>query len=152
ALTQSSNTVRAIVQGGEAVALFPDRGALVPPGLTATLAHRLVNMGSVTTDFRLDAGNLTLDGFDAASFAPVQDPDPDGPLGPTDTPIAKGGVVTLAAGDSADVLLTLGVPGSAPPGALALVRLSATGLAQGATGFVTDTLRTPPPGSLPVIV
>jgi len=151
-LAQPSNTVRAVVQAAEALALFPDRGGTAPPGGSVTLAHRLVNTGNATTDIRLDASNLALDGFDAASFALVQDRDHDGRAGAGDTPVANGGVITLAAGDSADVLLTLGVPGGAPLGALAFVRLSATGRLQGATALVTDTLRTPQAGMLPLLV
>jgi len=151
-LTQPSNTVRAVVQAVEALALFPDGGGTAPPGGSVTLAHRLVNAGNATTDIRLDARNLALDGFDAASFALVQDRDHDGRVGAGDTPVANGGVITLAAGDSADVLFTIGVPGTAPLGALAFVRLSATGLSQGATALVTDTLRTPQVGTLPLLV
>jgi uncharacterized repeat protein (TIGR01451 family) len=149
-LTQPSNTVRALVQAAEALALFPNRGGLAPPGGSVTLAHRLVNRGNGSTDIRLDARDLPLDGFNAASFALVQDRDHDGSAGAGDTPIANGGVLTLAAGDSADVLFTLGVSASAPLGALAFVRLSATGLAQGATAMVIDTLRTPTVVSPPI--
>lgn len=148
----SSNTVRSLVQGQEQVTLRPDRGALAAPGTSVTLAHRLVNAGNLASDFRLTAANLPLDGFDAASFALTHDRDRNGVAGAGDTPVANGGVLTLAAGDSADVLLTLGVPAGAPLGALALARLTATGLAQGATAFVTDTLRTPNVGMLPVLV
>ncbi len=147
-----SNTVRVVVQPSEGVALFPDRGGQAAPGAGVTLAHRLVNTGNVTTDYRLDALNLALDGFDAASLALVEDRNHDGIAGPGDTPIANGGILTLAAGDSADVLLTLGVPANAPFGAQALARLSATGLAQGANASVTDTLRTPPLGFQPALL
>ena len=146
-----SNVVRAVVQGQERVTLSPDRGGLGAPGTSVTLAHRLVNTGNLASDFRLDATNLALDGFDAASFSLLHDRDRNGVAGAGDTPVANGGVLTLAAGDSADVLLTLGVPAVAPLGALALVRLAATGLAQGAWAAVTDTLRTPTVGSLPAL-
>jgi len=135
-VTQPSNSVHAIVQVAEALALYPDRGGAAAPGGSVTLAHRLVNRGNAATDIRLDARNLGLDGFDAASFALVEDRDHDGLVGPGDTPVANGGVITLAAGDSADVLFTLGLPATAPLGALALVRLSATSLAQGASALI----------------
>ena len=151
-VTLPSNTVRTVVQAGEGVALAPDRGGLAAPGTSVTLAHRLVNTGNFATDYRLDARNLALDGFDAASFALTEDRDHDGAVGAGDTPIANGGVLTLVAGDSADVLLTLGVPANAPLGALALARLTATGLVQGTTASVTDTLRTPDVGSTPALL
>src|SRR5262245_5653263 len=150
-LSLVSNTVRVVVQPSESVRLFPDRGGVAMPGMSVTLAHRLVNTGNLATDFRLDAVNLALDGFDAASLALLHDRDRDGVPGAGDTPVANGGVLSLAAGDSADVLLTLGAPGSAPLGASALVRLTATGLLQGASASVTDTLRTPAVGSLPAL-
>ncbi len=147
-----SNTVRTVVQAaGEGVALRPDRGGYAAPGSTLTLAHQLVNTGSLPGDFRLDALNLTFDGFDATGIALAHDRNRDGVLGPGDTPVALGGVVSVAVGDSASVLLTLGASLTAPLGAAALVRLTATGLAQGATASVTDTLRTPPSGTLPEI-
>ena len=148
----ASNTVRTVVQGVERVTLRPDRGGLGAPGTSVTLAHRLVNAGNLATDFRLDATNLPFDGFDPASFALTHDRDRDGAAGAGDTPVANGGVVTLAAGDSADVLLTLGIPAGAPMGALALVRLGATGMSQGAFAAVTDTLRTPNVGMLPALM
>ena len=147
-LTQPSNSVRAVVQAAETLALYPDRGGIAGPGGSVTLAHRLVNRGNGSSDIRLDAGNLPLDGFDATSFALLHDRDRDGRAGVGDTPIANGGVLTLAAGDSADVLFTLGVAASAPMGSLAFVRLSATGLAQGATALVTDTLRVDEVGAI----
>lgn len=146
-----SNTVRVVVQAGEALALFPPQAATAAPGASVTLAHRLVNTGNLATDVRLDARDVTLDGFDAAPFALLHDRDRSGTPTAGDTPIANGGVVTLAAGDSADVLLSATLPASALPGALAFVRLTATGLTQGATAALVDTLRTPALGFLPVI-
>ena len=147
-----SNTVRVVVQAGESLALFPDRGGVAAPGATLTLAHRLVNTGNLATDFRLDARDLPFDQFDAASFALTHDRDHSGTVNAPDTPVANGGVLTLAAGDSADVLLTLGVPAGNPLAELALVRLTATGLSQGTTASVTDTLRTPPLGFQPALL
>ena len=146
-----SNTVRVVVQAGEALALHPDRGGLAMPGTGVTLAHRLVNTGNLATDFRLDARNLPLDQFDASSFALTHDRDHDGGISSGDTPVANGGVLTLSPGDSADVLLTLDVPAGTPLAQLALVRLTATGLSQGTTAAVTDTLYTPPLGTLPAL-
>jgi uncharacterized repeat protein (TIGR01451 family) len=148
----ASNTVRTIVQGaGEGVALRPSRGGYAAPGEALTLAHWLVNTGSLPGEYRLDALNLVLDGFDATGLALTHDRDRDGVAGPGDTPVALGGVVNVAVGDSASVLLTLGAPSTALLGAAALVRLSATGMAQGASASLTDTLRTPAPGTLPEI-
>ena len=151
AVALPSNTVRVIVQVGEAIALYPPRAAIAAPGARVTLAHRLVNTGNLTTDIRLDAADVAFDGFDAAPFTLLHDRDRDGTPSSGDTPLANGGVITLTAGDSADVLLSATLPASALPGALAFVRLTATGLTQGATAALTDTLRTPEPGFLPAL-
>jgi uncharacterized repeat protein (TIGR01451 family) len=151
-LTPASNTVRTIVQGaGEGVSLRPSRGGYAAPGEALTLAHWLVNTGGLPGEYRLDALNLAVDGFDATGLALTHDRDRDGVAGPGDTPVALGGVVNVAVGDSASVLLTLGAPSTALLGAAALVRLTATGMAQGTTASLTDTLRTPAPGTLPEI-
>ena len=142
AIAAASNTVTAIVQPLDGVALAPDRGAFGLPGDRLVLAHTLVNTGNLTTDFRLDPANLGGDDFDAATFSLVQDRDRDGLFGPGDTPVANGGVVTLAAGDSAAILLLATLPATAPGASFALVSLTATTLAQGAAAAVTDTLRT----------
>ena len=82
------------------------RGGYAAPGSTLTLAHQLVNTGSLPGDFRLDALNLALDGFDATGIALTHDRDRDGVPGPGDTPVALGGVVSVVVGDSASVLLS----------------------------------------------
>ncbi|HEV2106129.1 MAG TPA: hypothetical protein VGU27_10410, partial [Candidatus Eisenbacteria bacterium] len=150
-LAPVSNTVRAVVQPLEWVALAPDRGGLAAPGAAVTLAHRLWNRGNVATDVRLDAANLAGDGFDVAAIALAEDRDGSGTLTPGDVPIANGGVVTLAAGDSTDLLITLTAPAAAPGPAQAWVRLTATGLLQGASAAVTDTLATPAPLAPPAL-
>ncbi len=138
-----SNTVTAVVQALEAGELRDPAGRLVAPGATATFAHALVNLGNVTTGFRIGATNLAGDDFDAASFALARDVDGDGALGPGDVLLAPGDVVTLAPGDSAALLLVATAPAVAPPAAVARVRLTATSTLQGALAEVVDTLRTP---------
>jgi uncharacterized repeat protein (TIGR01451 family) len=151
ALALPSNTVRVVVQAGEALTLAPPRGAVAAPGASVTLAHRLANTGNFTSDFRIDVFNLVFDAFDATALELLHDRDHNGLAGAGDTPVANGGVITLAPGEFADLLLRLTVPVSTPLSQQALVRLTATGLVQGASASVIDTLETPVPGSLPVL-
>jgi len=141
-LQATSNTVTAIVQVRDAVTLAPDRGGFAQPGAGVTLAHVLVNTGNVVTDFRLDAANLAGDDFDVATFGLVHDRNRDGVVDAGDTPIANGGVLTLAAGDSANLLLTATVPANAPGLSQALFSLTASDLALPVSAAVTDTVHT----------
>ena len=149
--SQLSNTVRAIVQPLESVGLVDPRSANVAPGLSFAFAHRLTNSGNDTFDFRLDALNATGDAFDATGLTLVQDRNGNGAQDAGDTPIALGGVITLAPGASADLLLAGSVPVSAPGAAAARIALSATGLAQGSYAENVDTLVTPAVTAAPVL-
>ena len=141
---QTSNTVRAIVQPLEAVRLEDDRAAIVAPGLSFAFAHRLTNLGNDRFDFRMDLANAGNDDFDVLGLALVEDVNGNGAFDAGDTAIASGGVITLGAGESAD-LLVLGAVGASAPGlAAARLALSATGLAQGAFDANVDTVRRPP--------
>jgi len=136
----NSNTVTAIVQALELVSLAPDRRATGAPGAGVTFSHRLANRGNAGGDFRLEAIDLGGDDFDFASFSLLRDVNGDGVPGPGDVPIANGGTITLAAGDSADVLVTALAPPSAPGPAIGRLSLRATSLFQSVTASVTDTV------------
>lgn len=148
-LAPRSNTVRAIVQPLEALTLVAPGAQTVPIGATATFAHRLTNLGNDSFEFRLDVANVPGDGFDLAGFALVHDRNGNGVADAGDTPVAIGGTVTLAAGAFADLLLSATAPVGSPGPAAALATLTATGIAQGASATLTDTVRTlpalPPP-------
>jgi uncharacterized repeat protein (TIGR01451 family) len=143
-LADQSNVVRAIVQALDGLALVADRGVTAAPGSPVTFAHRLSNLGNYAEDYRLELANLGGDGFDLAGLALTQDRNGDGQVDAGDTPVALGGVVTLAPGASADLIVSADVPSAAPGLASALLRLTATGLARGTGASNTDTVRTPP--------
>jgi uncharacterized repeat protein (TIGR01451 family) len=137
-----SDTVIAIVQALEQLALAPPRAVTAAPGSPVSFAHRLTNPGNATSDVRLDATNLGGDGFDLATLTLTLDTDGDGVADPGEPAVANGGSVTLAGGASRDLVLGAIVPGGAPSNALAHVQLLATGSLQGVTAAVVDTVHT----------
>lgn len=135
-----SDTVRAIVQPLEALRLERPQSVTLAPGAGARLAHRLTNTGNTATHVRFDVANLAGDGFDAGALALMLDADRDGFAGGSDPVLAPDDSVRVGAGESLDLMLDLAVPaGIVPPGP-ALVRITATGLAQEALASNTDTV------------
>lgn len=150
-LTATSNPVTAIVQPLEGLAVSPGLSVLAAPGAAVQFAHRVHNTGNSAASVRLDAIDLPGDGFTLTGIAMVHDRDRDGLATALDAPIAPGGAIALAAGDSADVLLLATVPPSAPASALALLRFAALTEAQAVSGAATDTVRTPAVSSVPAL-
>src|SRR5689334_4709917 len=146
-----SNTVVAVVQPLEALALVDPRGATVAPGLSLAFAHRLTNLGNATCDFRLGLPDAANAGFDAAGLTLVRDVDGDGAIGAGDVTLAPGASVTLAPGAFVDLLVAGAVPMATPAAAQARITLTATGLAQGATAANVDTVTTPTLAAEPVL-
>ena len=150
-----SNTVVTVVQALTALGLTADSTRTARPGDVVTFRHRLTNLGNAPMTVRLGVANRPGDGFDFAAFTLVQDRDRDGIAGPGDLPVAIGGAISLAAGDSADLLVGAQVPPGAPApsgAALALDADELPGIAGGTllahAGHV-DSVRTvsigPPP-------
>lgn len=147
----ASNTVRAIVQPLEWLVLTPGRATRVNPGAGTVFAHRLFNLGNGASDVRLTFANQPGDDFDADGLALVEDLDRDGAIGPGDAPVASGGLVTLAAGDSLDLLLAATAPATAPGLADARLSLSAAARSGNASAAAQDTLRTTVAGGVPTL-
>jgi hypothetical protein len=149
-LNPASNTVRAMVQALDAVALRPASAQTVSPGASADYAHVLVNRGNATADFRLTTAQLGGDDFDCSALVLTHDTNGDGAADPGATPIADGAWVTLAPGDSLALVLTATVPVAARGSAEARFPLSARA-ASGVQESVTDTLRTPADATPPAL-
>src|SRR6267378_1791389 len=137
-VTLSSDTVRVVVQPWASLTLSPGRTIFARAGNSTALAHRLRNSGNVTLDARLDLGNLAGDDYDLAGLALFQDLNANGAVDPGDPALAPGSTVTLAPGDSLDLVLAATVPGSTPALARAWLELTAT--ATGAVAAATDTV------------
>ncbi len=150
-IAQSSNTVRTIVSPLEAARLTADGGMIALPGTVARFAHRLTNLGNASFMFRLDLANRAGDGFDLIGLALAHDVNANGVLDGSDVPIPPGGTIALGAGASAELLALATVPMLAPRGQVALLLLTATGVAQGATAANVDTVTTPDAPPVPGI-
>ncbi len=140
AVSGTSNTVSVTVQPLEGLSLAPDRGGTGLPGATVLLRHELANRGNVASEVRLDPLPLPGGDFAVAAIGFVRDRDRDGTVSAGDTPVASGGTVTLAAGDSASLLVLATLPTGVSAYARARIQVTATTLGQGATAAVTDTL------------
>jgi large repetitive protein len=144
-----SDTVRTVVQGVVTLSLTPGRASFATAGNAVTLPHVLRNTGNLTTDVRLDLGNLAGDGYDLASLSLVRDTNGNGVLDPGDVAISPGSVVTLAAQDSIALLESATVPAGTPNGAVAWSQLTATSLGPPALAIATDSVQAiaaiPPP-------
>lgn len=134
----TSNTVTAYVQVLEGVALWPDRSASGPAGASVTFAHRLHNRGNFGGDFVLEAVDLGADQFDFGSFTIVHDRNRDGFAGVTDASVPNAGTLAIAAGDSADLLVTVVAPAAGP--GMGRFTLRATSALQFVTASVTDSV------------
>jgi len=134
----TSNTVTALVQVLEGVSLWPDRRAAAAPGASVTFQHRLLNRGNFGGDFLLEAVDLGADQHDFGAFTLVHDVNRDGFAGATDVAVPNAGTLAIAAGDSADLLVTVVAPAGAP--GLGRFSLRATSLVQSVTASVTDSV------------
>jgi uncharacterized repeat protein (TIGR01451 family) len=140
-ISAASNAVRAVVQPVERVTLDGPRVVSVAAGASGAFAHRVVNLGNVTSDVRLDVQNLAGDDFDLATLALFEDVDADGRRGPSDLPLAIGGVVPIAAGAALDLVVTFDVPPATPDLAAAALRVAGTTQLDGVVAAVVDSAR-----------
>jgi uncharacterized repeat protein (TIGR01451 family) len=135
-----SDTVRTFVQPIESLSLEASRSVTADPGDLVALAHRITNTGNTAASIRFDVANLAGDGFDVAALALSLDVNGDGVKGGGESFIAPGDTLRLEPGESLDLVLDLAVPPAIAPPGPALVRVTATGLAQGTIVANTDTI------------
>ena len=139
-ITLDSDTVRVVVQPWTALSLESGRRVLILAGTATTLPHRLRNAGNVTSDVRLDLGNLAGDDYDLAGLGLFEDRNRDGIVDAGDPALAPGGIVSLAPGDSLDLLAAATVPAATAAGARARLQISATAIGPGVIAAATDTV------------
>ena len=140
--TVFSNTVKSIVQPVENVQVQFPQTIYRSPGSFAVLPYRVTNTGNITTIYTLTFNNLAGDNYDLTALTLFKNPNGNGIPDPNEPPIANGGTVTLAPGQSLDFLLQGVVGPSVPLGQNALVNFTATSAVQNATQTVTDTVIT----------
>ena len=135
-----SNTVQTAVTVLEALTLTASQNVPVSAGGVFTSSHTLTNTGNASTPFTLTFAPAPGSGFTPQNLQLVQDLNGNGRADPGEPVIANGGSLSLAAGASAQLLLTGQVPGSAAVGQSARISLTATGQLQGVTANNIDTL------------
>ena len=156
--TLYSNTVQATVQNVEALTLTHDQTISLPPGANALIVHVLTNTGNVTSKYLFSMPNADDDDYDLSGLALVHDLDNDGlfeanidqpiNLTPFDVNgvngiknrIAAKSFITLAAGESATLLVMGQVPAS-QNGGLARVLLGVKTESETASAFNTDIIK-----------
>ena len=140
--TLSSNTVKVIVQPTEALQLDSALSVFRSPGSVAALPFRLTNTGNVASTYALTFSNTAGDNYDLTGLTLYQDINGNGIADPNEPILAFGGSIDLTAGQSADFVLQGLIATTVPAAQTALVNISATSQAQGATQTITDTVIT----------
>ena len=140
--TLNSNIVIVIIQPVEAVLIRPAQTFNRTPGSIAALPYRVTNSGNVTATYALTFSNAAGDNFDLTGLTLYRDTNGNGAVDTGEPVFPAGGTITLAPGETADVVLQGQVGASVPLGQNALVSFTATSQGQGATRTVTDTVLT----------
>ncbi len=156
--TLYSNTVQATVQNVEALTLTHDQTVSLPPGANALIVHVLTNTGNVTSKYVFSMPNANDDDYDLARLTLVHDLNNDGlfeassdqPIKLTPfnvngvngltSPIGAKSFITLAAGESATLLVMGQVPAS-QNGGLARVLLGVKTESEAVSAFNTDIIK-----------
>ena len=140
--TLNSNTVVVIVQPVEAVQIRLEQTFNRSPGSFAMLPYRVTNSGNVGASYALTFSNAAGDSFDLTGLTLYRDTNANGAVDTGEPVLAAGATITLAPGESVDVVLQGLISASVPLGQTALVNFIATSQLQGATQKVTDTVLT----------
>ena len=147
-LTQTSNIVQVTVEKVEKVLLQFPQTVFRAPGTFAVLPFRVINTGNVTTTYKLSFVNAaTGDNYDLTGLAILQDVNGNGIADPGETLLATSpntANITLAPGQSLDLVLQGLVAASVPVGQTALINITAASITPNspATQTITDTVNT----------
>lgn len=137
----SSNTVNTRVSALEALTLAASQNVLIASGGPFAISHTLTNTGNTPTSYLLSAALGPGGAFTPVNLQVVHDVNGNGRADAGEPVIASGGTLALAAGASANVLITGQSPAAAVPGQSAQIVLRAASQLQGATASNTDTIR-----------
>ena len=140
--TLNSNVVVVIIQPVEAVQIRPAQTFNRTPGSFAVLPYRVTNSGNVSTTYALTFSNAAGDNFDVSGLTLYQDTNGNGVVDTGEPVLALGATITLAPGQSFDLVLQGQIGAAVSLGQTALVNFTVTSLAQGATRTVTDSVVT----------
>jgi uncharacterized repeat protein (TIGR01451 family) len=136
----SSNIVNTVVGPMEALTLTNSQNRLVGVGSSFTINHNLANTGNVTTNYLVTASVAGGSGFTPLNVQVVLDVNGNGLVDAGEPVVPAGGVVPLAMGGTAGLLITGQIPAGAVPGQTAQLTLRAVSQLQSATATNTDTI------------
>jgi uncharacterized repeat protein (TIGR01451 family) len=143
-LTQTSNTVTVTVETVEKVLLQFPQTVSRAPGSFAALPYRVTNTGNVTSTYKLSFVNVaTGDNYDLTGMTLFHDANGNGTVDPGETALVAGANITLAPGQSYDLVLQGLVAASIPVGQKALIDIAATSIINPTVNSqITDTVLT----------
>lgn len=140
AIQLKSNTVSTTVAVLEALTLTSDQALLIAAGNSLTISHLLTNTGNALTAYLITASIAPGSAFNLSNLQVVQDLNANGRADPGEPVIAAGGIISLARGSSANLLITGLAPATSPQGQTAQLVLTAVSQLQGIEARNTDTV------------
>ena len=135
----TSNTVSSAVQPLESLMLVGTQSVSRAPSSTFELSHQLTNTGNLASSYKIRLVTAT-GGFVPAGLQVIQDINGNGVADVGEPVLAVDGVLLLASGATARLLVTGLVPASALVGQSAQIQITATSQTQNISGTNTDTL------------
>lgn len=136
----NSNVANTTVTAVEALTLTANRSVLASTGASFGTGHNLANSGNVHTNYLITASVVAGSTFTPLGLQVVLDVNGNGNPDPGEPVIPSGGVVPLAIGATAGILIRGQIPAGAVSGQTAQIRLSAVSQNQSATATNTDTI------------
>jgi uncharacterized repeat protein (TIGR01451 family) len=134
----NSNTVSTAVTALEALTLTTSQNVLIATGGAFTISHTLTNTGNALTSYLITASVAPASGFTPLNLRVVQDVNANGRVDAGEPVIASGGVIALAPGASANLLISAQAPATATPGQVAQIVIGAVSQLQGTAASNTD--------------
>ncbi len=136
----NSNTVNTTVSALEALTLNASQNLLIGVGSSFTINHNLANTGNTATDYLITASVAGGSAFTPLNLQVVLDVNGNGLVDAGEPVVPAGGVVPVAIGATAGLLITGQIPAGAVPGQTAQLTLRAVSQLQNATATNTDTI------------
>ncbi|SFU99697.1 conserved repeat domain-containing protein [Polaromonas sp. YR568] len=136
----NSNTVNTTVSALEALTLNASQNLLIGVGASFTINHNLANTGNTATNYLITASVAGGSGFTPLNLQVVLDVNGNGLVDAGEPVVPAGGVVPVAVGATAGLLITGQIPAGAVPGQTAQLTLRAVSQLQSATAVNTDTI------------
>lgn len=136
----NSNTVNTTVAALEALTLTASQNLLIGVGSSFTISHNLANTGNTATNYLVTASVAGGSAFTPLNLKVVLDVNGNGLVDAGEPVVPAGGVVPVAVGATAGLLITGQIPPGAVPGQTAQLSLRAVSQLQNATATNTDTL------------